>query len=152
MQIGNFLQYDNVDALGNTLTYSDPCKFNAKFKGSNCFYSNTTANYITLGNKSDFSDVTTIEVDLMFSALQLGSTNFIFSSFKYSRLVEARTPAQVSYLRRKASSTIKPPMNPPAPVINIFFCINYFDFICYKSNNKRRINKKPYSIIAFYSL
>ncbi len=80
MQIGNFLQYDNIDALGNTLTYSDPCKFNAKFKGSNCFYSNTTANYITLGNKANFSDVTAIEVDLMFSQLQLGSTNYIFTN------------------------------------------------------------------------
>ena len=66
MQIGNYLQYSDTDALGNNLAYNTPCKFNAKFKGSNCFYSNTTANYITLGNKADFSDVVTVEFSVIF--------------------------------------------------------------------------------------
>lgn len=76
MQIGNFLQYDNVDALGNVLTYSEPCKFNAKFKGSNCFYSNTTANYITLGNKADFSDVVAVEFSAIFYSITAVCTLF----------------------------------------------------------------------------
>ena len=56
MQIGNYLQYDNVDALGNSLTHSDPCKFNAKFKGSNCL-NNSNAPSVIFGSENSLGDV-----------------------------------------------------------------------------------------------
>ena len=80
MQIGNFLQYDNVDALGNTLTYSDPCKFNAKFKGSNCFYSDTTKNYISLGPRTQFEDVEAIEFTIIFDGPNSFANDFVIPS------------------------------------------------------------------------
>lgn len=45
MQIGNYVQYSNVDALGSNLTYNGPCKYSAKAIQSNCFYLNTQLDF-----------------------------------------------------------------------------------------------------------
>lgn len=76
MQIGNYVQYSNVDALGANLTYNGPCKHSVKAVQSNCFYSNNTANYITLGNKANFSDVTAVEFDIIIGTKTTYSTLF----------------------------------------------------------------------------
>ena len=80
MQIGKFIQYSNTDALGNSLTYNNPCKYSAKAIQSNCFHSDTTKNYIAIGNRDDFSDVTTVEMTVMFDNISFTQTTYLFSN------------------------------------------------------------------------
>lgn len=80
MQIGKFIQYSNTDALGNSLTYNNPCKYSAKAIQSNCFHSDTTKNYIAIGNRDDFSDVTTVEMTVMFDNISFTQTTYFFSN------------------------------------------------------------------------
>ena len=80
MQIGNYIQYSNVDVLGANVTYNGPCKYDVKAVQSNCFYSNTTKNYITIGNRDDFTDITTVEMTVMFDNISFTQTIYFFSN------------------------------------------------------------------------
>lgn len=82
MQIGNYIEYLDTDAAGNILDTSNklPCKYNAKAVQSNCFHSDTTKNYIAIGNRDDFSDVTTVEMTVMFDDISFTQTTYFFSN------------------------------------------------------------------------
>lgn len=82
MQMGNYIEYLDTDAAGNILDTSNklPCKYNAKAIQSNCFHSDTTKNYIAIGNRDDFSDVTTVEMTVMFDDISFTQTTYFFSN------------------------------------------------------------------------